>query len=186
LLWLEAGNHIRHVLSASGFFSGLLRSTLTLTLTRSKAVNSVPGKFLQLMPQGIENTELYGTDVTTGIGVLHEPRPSGAVDHRHEELSPGKHTVLDYGLRWGPEAMFSDFKSRGFGLMQSQIERPERLERLILIMAMATYWAVSAGVFSEAQDAIREQKNTAKAAAIPVFIVQTGPAISPPPPDRLG
>ena len=64
--------------------------------------------------------------------------------------------------------MFSDFKSRGFGLMQSQIERSERLERLILIMAIAMYWAVSAGVFGEAQDAIREQKNAAKAAEIPL------------------
>ena len=40
-------------------------------------------------------------------------------------------------LRWGIEPMFSDFKSRGFGLMQSHIEKPERVERLILVMAIA-------------------------------------------------
>ena len=71
-------------------------------------------------------------------------------------------------------ATFSDFKSRGFGLMQSQIERPERLERLILIMALAMYWAVSAGVFREAQDAIREQKNAAKAAEILCSLFKQG------------
>ena len=109
------------------------------------------GEILQLMPQGIEHAELYGTGVTTGIGVLHEPgHPEPWIIAM--SARPGRHTVLDYGLRWGIEAMFSDFKSRGFGLMQSQIEKPERLERLILIMAMAMYWAVSAGVFSEAQE----------------------------------
>jgi hypothetical protein len=116
------------------------------------------GEILLTVPQGIENAELYGTGVTTNIGVLHEaghPEPwIIAMSAR-----PSKHTVLDYGLRWGIEAMFSDFKSRGFGLMQSQIEKPERLGRLILIMTIAMYWAVSAGVFSDAQDAVREQKN---------------------------
>ena len=143
------------------------------------------GEILQLMPQGIEHAELYGTGVTTGIGVLHEPgHPEPWIIAM--SARPGRHTVLDYGLRWGIEAMFSDFKSRGFGLMQSQIEKPERLERLILIMAMAMYWAVSAGVFSEAQDAVREQKNSTEAAEILVLAVQTGPAISPPMPNRLG
>ncbi len=65
------------------------------------------------------------------------------------DAHPSRHTTLDYGMRWGIENMFSDFKSRGFGLMHSHIQRPARLERLILIMAMALYWAVSCGAFSE-------------------------------------
>ena len=69
------------------------------------------------------------------------------------DAKPTRHTVLDYGMRWGIENMFSDFKSRGFGLMQSHIQRPERLERLILIMSIALYWAVSCGAFSEQQAA---------------------------------
>jgi hypothetical protein len=47
--------------------------------------------------------------------------------------------------------MFSDLKSRGFGLMQSQIQKPDRMERLILIMSMALYWATSCGMFAETQ-----------------------------------
>ena len=134
-----------------------LKSNLTLNAQGSKLST---GEILLTMPQGIENAELYGTGVTTNIGVLHE---SGHPEPWIIAMStrPDKHTVLDYGLRWGIEALFSDFKSRGFGLMQSQIEKPERLERLILIMALAMYWAVSAGAFSEAQDAVREQKNAA-------------------------
>ena len=38
-----------------------------------------------------------------------------------ERPTPGR--ARDYGLRWGIEAMFSDFKTRGFNLEASQIER---------------------------------------------------------------
>jgi hypothetical protein len=37
--------------------------------------------------------------------------------------------------------MFSDFKTRGFGITQSQIKKPDRLARLILVLAIAMYWA---------------------------------------------
>ncbi len=102
------------------------------------------GEAISLMPGGLQGAELYGSGVLTNIGLLHEkghPEPwIIAMDAR-----PGKYTTLDYGLRWGIEPMFSDFKSRGFGLMQSHIERPQRVERLILVMAIAMYWAVSCG-----------------------------------------
>jgi hypothetical protein len=110
------------------------------------------GEVVTLLPQGITGAELYGSGVITNIGVLHEkghPEPwIIAMDAK-----PSPHTVLDYGMRWGIETMFSDFKSRGFGLMQSQIKKPERLERLILIMSIALYWAVSCGAFAQHQTA---------------------------------
>lgn len=94
--------------------------------------------------------ELYGSGVSTNIGILHEK------GHKEPwiiamDANPGKYTVLDYGMRWGIENMFSDFKSRGFGLMQSHIQKPDRLERLILIMSIALYWAISCGMFAERQ-----------------------------------
>ena len=44
--------------------------------------------------------------------------------------------------------MFSDFKSRGFGLENSQLQRVDRMDRLILIMTLALYWAVSTGMWA--------------------------------------
>jgi len=41
--------------------------------------------------------------------------------------------------------MFSDFKSRGFGLEDTRIEDANRLHNLILIMALAMYWCVCVG-----------------------------------------
>jgi len=64
---------------------------------------------------------------------------------------PGYLSTLDYSNRWGIEPMFSDFKSRGFGIEHTHIHYPERLGRLILVMALALYWAVSTGMW----DAIR-------------------------------
>ena len=108
------------------------------------------GEVAQRLPQGVMGAELYGSGVSTNIGILHEK------GHKEPwiiamDANPGKYTVLDYGMRWGIENMFSDFKSRGFGLMQSHIQKPDRLERLILIMSIALYWAISCGMFAERQ-----------------------------------
>jgi hypothetical protein len=115
------------------------------------------GEIAALQPNGVLDAELYGSGVKTNIGVLHEK------GHKEPwiiamDAKPSRYTVLDYGMRWGIETMFSDFKSRGFGLMQSHIQRPERLERLILIMSIALYWAVSCGMFAEHQAAGGGQK----------------------------
>ena len=115
------------------------------------------GEIAGLMPAGLEDAELYGTGVTTNIGVLHEE------GHKEPwiiamETKPSKYTVLDYGMRWGIEAMFSDFKTRGFGLAESQIKKPDRLERLILVLAIAMYWAVSTGAAEEEHAGKRGEK----------------------------
>ena len=103
------------------------------------------GEVLSLAPEGLIAARLNGATSASNVFALHEPG--------HPEpwiiamaAKPGRTSCLDYGLRWGIEAMFSDYKSRGFGLMQSQIEKPDRLEKLILIMAIAMYWAVSCGI----------------------------------------
>src|SRR4051812_49925642 len=74
-----------------------------------------------------------GTDRPPGA---HQCRlhPGPRQDPGHEEPwiiamseTPGYLTTLDYARRWGIEPMFSDFKTRGFGLEDSQIRYPDRL-----------------------------------------------------------
>jgi len=88
--------------------------------------------------------ELTARRVRTNVGFIQDPG--------HEESwiiamseTPGYLTTLDYARRWGIEPMFSDFKTRGFGLEDSQIRYPDRLARLILVMTLALYLAVSTG-----------------------------------------
>ena len=135
-----------------------LKSNLTL---QHRGGEMASREIATLMPEGIVNAELYGTGVVTSIGVLHEDG--------HKEpwiiamsVAPSEYRTLDYGMRWGIEAMFSDFKTRGFGITQSQIKKPDRLARLILVLAIAMYWAVSTGATEEHHIAKREKKRGAK------------------------
>lgn len=92
------------------------------------------------------NVRLFGVgEVMTHIGIVHEeghPEPwIIAMD-----CTPTRSAILDYGSRWAIEPTFSDFKSRGFQLEDSQLKHPARLERLILIMALAMHWCVRIGL----------------------------------------
>lgn len=91
------------------------------------------------------NAELNETKVKTSIGILHEKGHKEAwIIAMHD--APSKARVLDYGMRWGIEPMFSDFKSRGFGITKTQLQHADRIERLILVLTLALYWATSTGM----------------------------------------
>ena len=103
--------------------------------------------------------ELTGKRVVTNVAMVHEPgHPEPWIIALSE--APTVHRAFDYGLRWGIEAMFSDFKTRGFGLENSQIQYPDRLSRLILVMALALYWAVSSGMWDAANHPTPAEKNS--------------------------
>ena len=118
-----------------------IRLKSNLTLLHCGAV-IMSGDVARFAPQGIEMADLYGTGVLTSIGILHEK------GHRDPWIiamdgNPAPARVRDYGMRWGIEALFSDFKSRGFGITSTQLRHVDRIERLILVLAIALYFAVS-------------------------------------------
>jgi hypothetical protein len=97
--------------------------------------------------------------VATNVAMVHEPgHPEPWIIAMSEP--PTVHRAFDYGLRWGIEAMFSDFKTRGFGLEDSHLRRSERLDRLILVMALALFWAVSTGMWDTAHGATPDEKKS--------------------------
>ncbi len=100
---------------------------------------------LNLGVPGITNAELYESNVITSIGVLRETGHAEAWIIAMDGI-PTKARILDYGMRWGIEALFSDFKSRGFGIQQTQLKTADRIERLILLLTIAFYWATSTGL----------------------------------------
>jgi hypothetical protein len=105
----------------------------------------------------LSGVELTGKRVKTNIGMVHE---EGHPEPWYIAMSdaPSTARTFDYGLRWGIEAMFSDFKSRGFGLEDSQLQRTDRMDRLILIMTLALYWAVSTGMWAAENAALPAEK----------------------------
>ena len=92
-------------------------------------------------------------NVPTNIAIVYEPgHPEPWIIAMDE--APTSYKALDYGLRWGIEAMFSDFKTRGFGLEDTQIRHPDRLE------ALALYWAVSTGMWDATKNPSPAEKNS--------------------------
>jgi hypothetical protein len=107
----------------------------------------------------LDGIELTGKRVATNVAMVHEP---GHPEPWIIALSgpPTVHRAFDYGLRWGIEAMFSDFKTRGFGLEDSQLRHPDRLARLLLVMALALHWAVSTGMWESAHRPLPAEKKS--------------------------
>ena len=95
--------------------------------------------------KALMDATLNETKVKTHIGILHEK------GHKEPWIiamsdTPSKDKVLDYGMRWSIEPMFSDFKSRGFGITKTHLQHAQRIERLILVLTIALYWAASTGM----------------------------------------
>lgn len=94
----------------------------------------------------LRDIELTEKRARTHIAMIHEAgHPEPWIIAMSDP--PTTWRAYDYGLRWGIEAMFSDYKTRGFNLEDSQIERTDRLDRLILVLGIALYWAVSTGMW---------------------------------------
>ncbi len=105
----------------------------------------------------LRDIELTEQRVRTNVSMVHE---AGHPEPWIIALSqtPSVHTAFDYGLRWGIEAMFSDFKTRGFNLEDSQIARTDRLDRLVLVLALALHWAGSTGMWDAVENRTPAEK----------------------------
>ena len=105
----------------------------------------------------LEDVELTGKRARTHVAMLHaEGHAEPWIIAMSDRPTPGR--ARDYGLRWGIEAMFSDFKTRGFNLEASHIERTDRLDRLVLVLALALYWAVSTGMWDALENRAPAEK----------------------------
>ena len=92
----------------------------------------------------LPNVRLFTRGVPTHLGILHETGHEAPWMIAMDCL-PTRAAVLDYGARWAIEPLFSDFKSRGFQLAETQLRAPARLDRLLLIMTWAMYWCGRVG-----------------------------------------
>jgi hypothetical protein len=61
----------------------------------------------------------------------------------------------EYRKRWGIETLFGALKSRGFNLEDTKLQDPERLSRLLALLALAFTWAFVVGLW---QASVKELK----------------------------
>jgi hypothetical protein len=60
-----------------------------------------------------------------------------------------------YRMRWGIESLFGALKSCGFNLEDTRLQDPERISRLLALLAIAFTWAFVVGVW---QATVKELK----------------------------
>lgn len=123
----------------------------------------------QLKAEGNQKLEKarFRSGMVTHVGILHE---SGHPEPWYIAMDsmPTEYKTRDYGMRWGIENMFSDFKSRGFSLMHTHMRFPDRFERLVLVLSIALHWAVSTGLTHEKQHQDHAEKRGQKNQTDPV------------------
>jgi hypothetical protein len=72
------------------------------------------------------------------------------------DLLPEAGNALWYGLRTWIEQGFKIIKGGGWNWQKTRMEDPDRVERLWLVMAVATLWVVAVGAQDEVQERIRD------------------------------
>jgi hypothetical protein len=72
----------------------------------------------------------------------------------------------DYARRWEIETLFGCLKSRGFRLEETHLVHPERLKKLIALLALAFCWAHIVGEWLAGQQPLKIKKHGRKAVSI--------------------
>ena len=98
---------------------------------------------------------LWGTHVWVWAKRLSETETLMIVAPASQKKS---NLFLEYGERWRIEEMFESVKTRGFCLEATRICEPERLRRLIAIIAIAFIWAVCIGEVLVKQNPTRRNR----------------------------
>ena len=92
----------------------------------------------------VPHVGLFNAGIWTHLAIWHElGHPEPWIIAMNDP--PNRATVRDYACRWGIEPLFSDLKSRGFQIQDTQLQAADRLDRLLLIMALALHGCVRVG-----------------------------------------
>ncbi len=67
--------------------------------------------------------------------------------------------LADYARRWEIETLFGCLKSRGFRLEETHVTDPERLKKLLALLALAFCWAVIVGEWLTEQKPLTVKKH---------------------------
>lgn len=79
---------------------------------------------------------------------------------------PTQTALADYARRWEIETLFSCLKSRGFRLEETHVTHPERLKKLIALLAFAFCWAHIIGEWLTQAKPLKIKKHGRKAVSI--------------------
>jgi transposase len=67
--------------------------------------------------------------------------------------------LADYAKRWNIETLFGILKSRGFRFEETHLTNPERIAKLLALLALATVWAFKLGEWLHEQVPLTVKKH---------------------------
>ena len=74
--------------------------------------------------------------------------------------------IADYAQRWGVETLFGCLKTRGFCLEQTHVTDPDRLKKLLALLALAFCWAHVVGEWLAQHEPLKIKKHGRPAKSI--------------------
>jgi hypothetical protein len=72
---------------------------------------------------------------------------------------PAERAIAEYARRWEIETLFGCMKSRGFCLEQTHVTDPQRLKKLVALLALAFCWAHIIGEWLNEQKPLKLRKH---------------------------
>ena len=76
---------------------------------------------------------------------------------------PGNEALDQYRQRWAIECLFAAFKSRGFDLESTHLNRTERIEKMIALLALTFAWAFLVGLWTAQHKPLKVKNHGYKA-----------------------
>ncbi len=144
----------------------IMRIKENFNITNARGI-PVPAKVLFRDLKVGEYKVLKGKRIVNGqsVYVAGALLPSGEYLILATDKNP--ETVLeDYKKRWGIETLFQCLKGRGFNFEDTHMTFPERIDKLIALLAIAFSWCHATGEWCASQKPIKIKKHGRKAVSV--------------------
>jgi hypothetical protein len=140
---------LAHLLAKGILFSARLKSDAIIEHAGQR--KSAAAWFQAYQRKSLRSAVVYGS--IANICGRRLKKKSGKQDYLIvvTNLEPDTGFEL-YRTRWKIETLFGALKSRGFNLEQTRVTQSHRLENLVLLLAIAIFWALRVGLFVSTLD----------------------------------
>ncbi len=144
----------------------IMRIKENFLITNARGI-SVPAKTLFRDLKAGEYKVLKGRRIVNGqmVYVVGALLPNGEYLILATDKNP--ETALEnYKKRWGIETLFQCLKGRGFNFEDTHMTFPERIDKLIALLAIAFCWCHATGEWCASQKPIKIKKHGRKAVSL--------------------
>jgi len=143
-----------------------MRIKVNFMITDSRGI-PVPAKTLFRDLKVGEHKVLKGMRIVNGLPVYVVGMLLASGEYLILATDENPETALeDYKKRQGIETLFQCLKGRGFNFEDTHMTFPDRIDKLIALLAIAFSWCHSTGEWSHSQDPIKIKKHGRKAVSL--------------------